>query len=37
MYVKLLQLAGANRDSFSMTDPNLQDFDQHGPLSEMLG
>lgn len=36
MYVTLLQLAGANRESFGMPDPNLKDLDQHGPLSELL-
>lgn len=36
MYVTLLQLAGVQRDSFGMADPGLKDFDQHGPLSELL-
>lgn len=36
MYLTLLQLAGAKRDSFGMTDPGLKDIDQHGPLSELL-
>jgi hypothetical protein len=36
MYVTLLQLAGSNRDSFGMPDPGLKDFDQHGPLVELL-
>lgn len=36
MYVTLLQLAGAKRDSFGMADPNLKDLDQHGPLVELL-
>jgi len=36
MYVTLLQLAGSMRDSFGMADPNLKDFDQHGPLAELM-
>jgi hypothetical protein len=36
MYVTLLHLAGAERDSFGMPDPNLKDLDQHGPLAELL-
>jgi hypothetical protein len=36
MYTTLLQLAGSQRDSFGMADPNLKDFDQHGPLEELL-
>lgn len=36
MYVTLLQLAGASRDSFGTPDPGLKGFDQHGPLSELL-
>ncbi|QDU92438.1 DUF1552 domain-containing protein [Lignipirellula cremea] len=36
MYVTLLQLAGSQRTSFGMPDPNLKDFDQHGPLEELL-
>lgn len=36
MYVTLLQLAGSQRTSFGMADPNLKDFDQHGPLDELL-
>lgn len=36
LYVTLLHLAGASRDSFGMADPVLKDFDQHGPLSELL-
>lgn len=36
MYVTLLQMAGTQRDSFGMADPNLKDFDQHGPLNELL-
>jgi len=36
MYVTLLQLAGANRDSFGMPDQGLRDLDQHGPLSELF-
>lgn len=36
MFVTLLQLAGSARDSFGMPDPNLKDFDQHGPLEELL-
>lgn len=36
MYVTLLQLAGSSRDHFGMDDPALKDFDQHGPLTELL-
>lgn len=36
LYVTLLQLAGSKRESFGVADPNLKDFDQHGPLSELL-
>jgi len=36
LYTTLLQLAGSNRDSFGMADPTLKDFDQHGPLTELL-
>jgi len=36
MYVTLLQLAGSDATSFGMADPGLKDFDQHGPLSELL-
>jgi hypothetical protein len=36
LYVTLLQLAGANRESFGMADPNLKDLDLHGPLVELL-
>lgn len=36
MYVTLLQLADANRDSFGMADQGLRDLDQHGSLSELL-
>ncbi|MEQ8790385.1 MAG: DUF1552 domain-containing protein [Pirellulaceae bacterium] len=36
MYVTLLQLAGSGRTSFGMPDPGLKDFDQHGPLAELL-
>lgn len=36
MYVTLLQLAGSQRTSFGMQDPNLKDLDQHGPLEELL-
>jgi hypothetical protein len=36
MYVTLLQLAGSQRTSFGMPDPNLKDLDQHGPLEELL-
>ncbi len=35
-YVTLLNLAGANRETFGIADPNLKDLDQHGPLSELL-
>jgi len=36
LYTTLLQLAGANRESFGMADPGLKDLDQHGPLVELL-
>ena len=36
MYVTLLNLAGSQQESFGMPDPALRDFDQHGPLSELL-
>ncbi len=36
MYVTLQHLAGSQRTSFGMADPNLKDFDQHGPLEELL-
>ncbi len=36
LYVTLLSLAGSQRDSFGMADPNLKDLDQHGPLGELL-
>lgn len=36
MYLTLLHLAGAARDTFGQTDPNLKDIDQTGPLSELL-
>lgn len=36
MYVTLLQLAGSSRTSFGQADPGLKDFDQHGPLQELL-
>ncbi len=36
MYVTLLQLAGSSRDSFGTADPMLKDFDQYGPLEELL-
>ena len=36
MYVTLLNLAGSQQESFGMADPALRDFDQHGPLSELL-
>lgn len=36
MYVTLLQLAGAERDSFGVADPVLRDLDQHGPLRELF-
>lgn len=36
MYVTLLQLAGSHATSFGLADPGLKDFDQHGPLSELL-
>ncbi|MFO0823911.1 MAG: DUF1552 domain-containing protein [Gemmataceae bacterium] len=36
MYLTLLHLAGASRDTFGQPDPNLKDVDQTGPLSELL-
>jgi len=36
MYLTLLHLAGAKRDTFGTADPNLKDLDQTGPLSELL-
>ena len=36
MYLTLLHLAGATRDTFGQPDPNLKDLDQTGPLSELL-
>jgi hypothetical protein len=36
MYLTLLHLAGDKRDTFGMSDPNLKDIDQTGPLSELL-
>lgn len=36
LYVTLLQLAGSQRQSFGVADPGLKDFDQFGPLSELL-
>jgi len=36
MYLTLLHLAGAKRDTFGMPDPGLKDIDQTGPLSELL-
>jgi len=36
MFTTLLQLAGSSRDNFGVADPGLKDFDQHGPLAEML-
>lgn len=36
LYVTLLHLAGARRDSFGVPDPSLKDLDQTGPLTEML-
>lgn len=36
MYLTLLQLAGAPRETFGMADPTLKDLDQHGPLEELL-
>jgi hypothetical protein len=37
MYVTLLHLAGSSRDSFGMADPGLKNFNQRGPLEELLG
>lgn len=36
LYLTLLHLAGAGRDTFGQPDPNLKDLDQTGPLSELL-
>jgi hypothetical protein len=36
MYVTLLNIAGAQRETFGMQDPNLKDIDQHGPLEQLL-
>lgn len=36
MYVTLLHLAGSDRTNFGIPDPGLKDFDQHGPLEELL-
>lgn len=36
MYLTLLHLAGATRDTFGVPDPNLKALDQTGPLSELL-
>jgi hypothetical protein len=36
LYLTLLQVAGAQRDSFGAADPNLKGLDKHGPLSELL-
>lgn len=36
LYLTLLHLAGATRDSFGMPDPSLKDLDQTGPLTELL-
>jgi hypothetical protein len=36
LYLTLLQLAGAKRDTFGMADPTLKDLDQTGPLAELL-
>lgn len=36
MYLTLLHLAGAKRDTFGMPDPSLKDLDQTGPLTELL-
>lgn len=35
-YTTLLNIAGDERESFGMADPNLKDLDQTGPLSELL-
>lgn len=36
LYLTLLHLAGATRDTFGTSDPNLKDLDTHGPLAELL-
>jgi len=35
-YTTLMQLAGFKRETLGMLDPNLQDIDIHGPLTELL-
>lgn len=36
MYLTFLELANTPRDIFGMTDPNLKDINQYGPLEELL-
>jgi hypothetical protein len=36
MYLTLLHLAGDRRETFGIADPMLKDFDQTGPLTELL-
>jgi len=36
MYLTLLHLAGAPRETFGMADATLKDLNQHGPLDELL-
>ncbi|QDU19777.1 DUF1552 domain-containing protein [Urbifossiella limnaea] len=36
LYLTLLHLAGARRDTFGSADPALKDLDQTGPLAELL-
>jgi len=36
LYLTLLHLAGASRDTFGQADPNLKDLDQTGPLMELM-
>lgn len=36
LFLTLLHLAGATRDTFGVADPTLRDLDQTGPLAELL-
>jgi hypothetical protein len=37
LYMTFLHAAGLPCDTFGMPDPNLADFDQQGPLAELIG
>lgn len=37
LYMTFLHAAGLPCDTFGMPDPNLADFDQEGPLAELIG